>query len=129
VKAGDPLFRIDDRDRKAELKVREAMLGDAKAAVMKLPSITNLPPGVRVGGSSQDLRPTKLSPPYMRHAPPTHHAERDHRAHEEQEKPAGGVHDSKENGTQAARRRIASTRSSAPPNCSTRLETSRRALV
>src|SRR6185295_6248740 len=26
VKAGDPLFRIDDRDRKAELKVREAML-------------------------------------------------------------------------------------------------------
>ena len=55
--------------------------------------------------------------------------ERDHRAHEEQEKPAGGVHDSKENGTQAARRRIASTRSSAPSNCSTRLETSRRALV
>ncbi len=36
VKAGDPLFRIDDRDRKAELKVREAMLADAKAALERL---------------------------------------------------------------------------------------------
>src|SRR2546421_1450254 len=36
VKAGDPLFRIDDRDRKAELKVRQAMLADAKAALERL---------------------------------------------------------------------------------------------
>src|SRR3954452_13785224 len=31
VKAGDPLFQIDDRDRKAELAVRQSMLADAKA--------------------------------------------------------------------------------------------------
>ena len=36
VKAGDPLFRIDDRDRKAELKVRQAMLADATAALERL---------------------------------------------------------------------------------------------
>src|SRR3954471_18748136 len=36
VKAGDPLFRIDDRDHKAELKVRQAMLADAKAALKRL---------------------------------------------------------------------------------------------
>jgi HlyD family secretion protein len=36
VKAGDPLFRIDDRDRKAELAVRQAMLADAKAALDRL---------------------------------------------------------------------------------------------
>ena len=29
VKAGDPLFRIDDREQKAELTVRQAMLADA----------------------------------------------------------------------------------------------------
>jgi len=36
VKAGDPLFQIDDRDRKAELVVREAMLADAKASLARL---------------------------------------------------------------------------------------------
>lgn len=36
VKAGEPLFRIDDRDRRAELDVRRAMLGDAKAALERL---------------------------------------------------------------------------------------------
>src|SRR3954471_18154787 len=36
VKANDPLFRIDDRDRKAELEVRKTMLGDAKAALARL---------------------------------------------------------------------------------------------
>ena len=38
VKAGDPLFRIDDRDRKAELDVRQAMLADAKASLERLGS-------------------------------------------------------------------------------------------
>src|SRR5256885_16013870 len=32
VKTNAPLFRIDDRDRKAELEVRKTMLEDAKAA-------------------------------------------------------------------------------------------------
>ena len=32
VKAGDPLFRLDDRELKAELAVRQAMLADAQAA-------------------------------------------------------------------------------------------------
>lgn len=36
VKAGDPLFRIDDRDRIAELKVRQAMLDDATASLARL---------------------------------------------------------------------------------------------
>jgi HlyD family secretion protein len=36
VRAGDPLFRIDDREKKAELKVRQAMLADATAALERL---------------------------------------------------------------------------------------------
>jgi multidrug resistance efflux pump len=36
VKAGDPLFRIDDREKTAELKVRQAMLADATAALERL---------------------------------------------------------------------------------------------
>lgn len=36
VKAGDPLFRIDDRELKAELAVRQAMLTDATAALERL---------------------------------------------------------------------------------------------
>jgi multidrug resistance efflux pump len=36
VKAGDPLFQIDDRDRKAELTVRQAMLADAKSSQARL---------------------------------------------------------------------------------------------
>jgi multidrug resistance efflux pump len=36
VKAGDPLFRIDDRAARAELKVREAMLAAAKAELARI---------------------------------------------------------------------------------------------
>jgi HlyD family secretion protein len=36
VKAGDPLFRLDDRQRRAELSIRRAMLEDARAQVAKL---------------------------------------------------------------------------------------------
>jgi HlyD family secretion protein len=36
VKAGDPLFRLDDRHLKAELGVRQAMLASAQAALKKL---------------------------------------------------------------------------------------------
>jgi HlyD family secretion protein len=36
VKAGDPLFRLDDRQRQAELSIRRAMLEDARAQVAKL---------------------------------------------------------------------------------------------
>ena len=39
VKAGTPLFRIDDRDHRAELGVRQAMLADAKAALKRLESM------------------------------------------------------------------------------------------
>jgi multidrug resistance efflux pump len=36
VRAGDPLFRLDDRQRKAELAIRRAMLEDAKAQLERL---------------------------------------------------------------------------------------------
>ena len=36
VKAGDPLFRINDRERKAELAVRQAVLADAQVALKRL---------------------------------------------------------------------------------------------
>lgn len=36
VKAGDPLFRLDDRQLKAELAVRQAMLADAQAELERL---------------------------------------------------------------------------------------------
>ncbi|HEX3602191.1 MAG TPA: biotin/lipoyl-binding protein [Lacipirellulaceae bacterium] len=36
VKAGEPLFRIDDRDKQAALAVRQAMLTDAQAALDRL---------------------------------------------------------------------------------------------
>ena len=36
VKAGDPLFRIDDRELKAQLAVRQAMLADAQATLERL---------------------------------------------------------------------------------------------
>jgi HlyD family secretion protein len=39
VKAGTPLFRIDDRDRKAELAVRQAMLADTMASLERLESM------------------------------------------------------------------------------------------
>ena len=36
VKTGDPLFRLDDRQRQAELAIRRAMLADAKAQLARL---------------------------------------------------------------------------------------------
>src|SRR5690606_12766809 len=39
VTAGTPLFRIDDRDHKAELAVRQAMLDDAKSVLERLESM------------------------------------------------------------------------------------------
>jgi HlyD family secretion protein len=39
VKAGDPLFRIDDRDLRAELGVRQAALGLAKGRLQRLESM------------------------------------------------------------------------------------------
>lgn len=39
VKAGTPLFRIDDRDHKAQLVVRQAMLADATATLERLQSM------------------------------------------------------------------------------------------
>jgi HlyD family secretion protein len=36
VKAGDPLFRLDDRKQKAELEIRKAMLADAQSQLDKL---------------------------------------------------------------------------------------------
>src|SRR5436190_6287875 len=36
VKTGEPLFRIDDRDHRAELAVRKAMLADATATLERL---------------------------------------------------------------------------------------------
>jgi multidrug resistance efflux pump len=47
VKAGDPLFRIDDRDLKAQLKVSEAVLASARAQLHKLrsaPRPEDIPP-------------------------------------------------------------------------------------
>ncbi|MCI0331835.1 MAG: HlyD family efflux transporter periplasmic adaptor subunit [Planctomycetes bacterium] len=47
VKAGDPLFRLDDRQLKAELQVRRAALGDAAAQLARLdamPRAEELPP-------------------------------------------------------------------------------------
>ncbi|MGE3240089.1 MAG: HlyD family secretion protein [Pirellulales bacterium] len=47
VKTGDPLFRLDDRQLKAQLAIREAMLADAKAQLEKLdemPRKEELPP-------------------------------------------------------------------------------------
>lgn len=47
VRAGDPLFRIDDRDVRAELKVREAELAAAQTQLHKLraaPRAEDIPP-------------------------------------------------------------------------------------
>jgi multidrug resistance efflux pump len=47
VKAGDPLFRLDDRELKAELQVRKAALAAAKAELARLeamPRSEELPP-------------------------------------------------------------------------------------
>jgi multidrug resistance efflux pump len=47
VKAGDPLFRLDDRQLKAQLAIRQAMLADAQAELEKLnemPRKEELPP-------------------------------------------------------------------------------------
>ncbi len=56
VKAGDPLFRLDDRELKAELAVRQAMLADAKAALERLdamPRQEELPRGRSAGARSE----------------------------------------------------------------------------
>lgn len=39
VKSGDPLFRIDDRQQRAELEVRRAALAEARAALARLKSL------------------------------------------------------------------------------------------
>jgi multidrug resistance efflux pump len=39
VKAGDPLFRLDDRELKAELEVRRSMLADAQAALDRIDAL------------------------------------------------------------------------------------------
>src|SRR5260221_4947216 len=47
VKRGDPLFRIDDREARAELVVRESALASAKAELARLeglPRAEDLPP-------------------------------------------------------------------------------------
>jgi multidrug resistance efflux pump len=47
VQKGEPLFRIDDRDLRAELKVREAALGAAEAQLRRLiamPRLEDVPP-------------------------------------------------------------------------------------
>jgi HlyD family secretion protein len=47
VKTGDPLFRIDDRDLKAQLRIREAELASARAQLDKLqaaPRPEDIPP-------------------------------------------------------------------------------------
>jgi multidrug resistance efflux pump len=47
VKAGDPLFRIDDRDYRAQLRIREADLASAKAQLHRLvsaPRAEDVPP-------------------------------------------------------------------------------------
>src|SRR5215470_18859118 len=49
VKAGQPLFRVDDRHLKAQLKVAEAQLASAKARLVKLerqPRPEELPPSL-----------------------------------------------------------------------------------
>lgn len=49
VRRGDPLFRIDDRDLRAELKVREASLRAAEAQLRRLenmPRAEDVPPAV-----------------------------------------------------------------------------------
>lgn len=59
VKRGDVLFRIDDRDRRAELVVREAALATARAELARLersPRAEDLPPlEARVASAETDL--------------------------------------------------------------------------
>jgi multidrug efflux pump subunit AcrA (membrane-fusion protein) len=63
VQAGDVLFRIDDRDRKAELLVREAALAAARAELARLeqlPRAEDLPPlEARVKLAETDVADTK----------------------------------------------------------------------
>lgn len=56
VQAGDPLFQIDDRAARAEVKVREAMLAASKAALEKLrkaPRPEDVPPAVAAVAEAQ----------------------------------------------------------------------------
>src|SRR5262249_26124263 len=63
VKRGDVLFRIDDRDRRAELVVREAALAASRADVARLessPRAEDLPPlEARVASAETDLADQK----------------------------------------------------------------------
>jgi HlyD family secretion protein len=56
VNAGDPLFKIDDRDKKAELAVRQAMLADAQAALERLES---MPRPEEIPAAEAKVRETK----------------------------------------------------------------------
>jgi HlyD family secretion protein len=62
VKAGDPLFRVDDRQLKAQLKVQEANLAAAQAQLAKLeaqPRPEEVPPSeaaVRAAQSNLDMQ-------------------------------------------------------------------------
>jgi multidrug resistance efflux pump len=56
VKAGDPLFQIDDRAARAEIRVREAMLAAAEAELEKLrkaPRPEDIPPAVAAVAEAQ----------------------------------------------------------------------------
>ncbi len=59
VGKGDPLFRVDDRDRRAELEVRKAALSSAEADLARLTSLPrpeDLPPArARVAAAEADL--------------------------------------------------------------------------
>jgi HlyD family secretion protein len=56
VNAGDPLFEIDDRDKKAELAVRTAMLADAQATLDRLES---MPRPEEIPAAEAKVRETK----------------------------------------------------------------------
>lgn len=63
VQAGDPLFKLDDRDQQAELRVRQAALEQAKARLdrlVQLPRPEDIPPAVaKVKAAEAALADTK----------------------------------------------------------------------
>jgi HlyD family secretion protein len=56
VNAGEPLFRIDDRDRKAALAVRQAMLADAQSTLERLEA---MPRPEEIPAAEAKVRETK----------------------------------------------------------------------
>jgi HlyD family secretion protein len=56
VDAGEPLFRIDDRDRKAALAVRQAMLADAQSTLERLEA---MPRPEEIPAAEAKVRETK----------------------------------------------------------------------